>query len=51
MDTPKTEKDLNKLNIFNTTYEEKNLEEVKKEMRKIIFFLICLKFYIFILYC
>ena len=51
MDTPKTEKDLKKLNIFNTAYEEKNLEEVKKEMRKIIFFLNSIKFYIFILYC
>lgn len=41
LENPKTEKDLEKTETFNKAYEEKNLEDVKTEMRSlIIYFLI-----------
>ena len=34
LETPKSEKDLEKIELFNKNYQEKNLIQVKKEMRK-----------------
>lgn len=38
LETPKTQEDLQKLDLFNKSYEEQNLNEVRTEMRRNIKF-------------